>query len=815
MKTYHIPALIFMLLFSGSLAASAQSINMRRANDAMKDLDYMTAILLYQQVLQNNDVVEAKINLADCYRKINDTENAEIWYGQVVRLPKTKAIYWLYYGMMLQANGKCEQAKPWLDHYQKENPDDARGQALAKACDRKEELLNKNKDIYVLSKMPFNSNVDDYSPTISGKRLVFASDRDLGAMVQRTSMWTGNPFSELYSLHFDRSGPHPGTYLYGRPEKYSNTLNSKFNEAAVAFAPDSQTVYFTRNNYLEGKTGRSDEGLVKLKIYSGRRTESGEWADIQGLPFNSDEYNVAHPSISANGRRLYFSSNMPGGYGGMDLYVSEREEGRWGAPMNLGPVVNSEGNEIFPFITADNRLYFASNGQIGLGGLDIYYTTSAGKSDNWNLPVNLGFPINSSHDDFSITFGSDLSWGYFTSDREGGAGGDDIYGFQKSAAPVEIYVFDAQSKLPLSGVAVSGSQNKLVLTTGSDGKIAFDMRFAECADFSISKKGYEPVLKNACTSPAKTADITRVEIPLQKEAIFTLQGLVFDMTNGLPAEGASVMLMNDCNKPLPQALVTAGDGRFKFKLDKACCYTVRVVMDGYIADVSEPQCTKGLTLSHAFKANLNLEPYRDHEGFITSRPSGDPMPSYNELSGLYENTDGSPASYDLGAGLVVKEGVLFDNGAPSQPAKSDWQRGSAGFLVHLYYDFNQTAVSEASRSELQRLFRTLQDNPELSIEIASHTDARGASAYNLQLSQERADEGVNWLAQHGIARERLTGRGYGETQPVNRCSNDVPCSEQEHQLNRRTEFRVLGQGGASLSKPKQGVKVAPCAGCPF
>jgi outer membrane protein OmpA-like peptidoglycan-associated protein len=790
----------FLLVMTGFI--SAQSFQSRMAEDAMKNLDYTTAISLYLQLLATADDPAAKLNLAECYRKINDTDNAEVWYRQIVELPATKPIYHLYYGMMLQANGKCDVARIWFQKYIRENPDDVRGQWLAKSCDFKDELNNKNNGVYTITHMAFNSNKNDFSPAICGNQLVFASDREHNEILKRTNMWTGNPFSELYAVTVDQTGAQPGDFHYGPANKFSKGLNSKFNDAVVSFTPDLQMVYFTRNNYIGGKTGRSEEGLVRLKIYSARRTASGEWTDLESLPFNSDEYNTAHPSISPDGKRLYFSSNMPGGYGGMDLYVSQFSDKHWSAPVNLGINVNTEGDEMFPFIASDNRLYFASNGLIGLGGLDLYYTSSKGKIDQWNLPVNLGAPINSTHDDFGITFGKDLTWGFFSSDREHGAGGDDIFSFKKYASPVEITIVDAQTNLPVSGVAVTNSKNNLTMLTGSDGKIAFDMKFAECADFSTVRKNYEAALKQGCPDDSRPGEVTRIEIPIRKQANFFVQGIAFDMADGLPAEGATVMLMNTCNKPLPEAVITGADGKFKIKLDKDCCYTVRAVMDGYIAGFSEQICTKGLTSNNTFKINLNLEPYRDHDGFAASKPVHDDSPKLNMQSGMYENKDGSPGSYDFGNGVVVKNGVLLDNGNPSKPEKSDWERSKDGFLIDLYYEFNQTTVNERSKSELQRLLRTLQENPELNIEIASHTDSRGSDEYNLQLSQQRADAIVTWLVQQGIAPGRLTARGYGETQPVNRCVNEVPCSDQEHQMNRRTEFRIVGKNGTPLPRPK-------------
>jgi len=761
----------------------------------------MTAIVLYQQILEKEDSPEAMVNLAECYRKINDPENAERWYAQVVQLPQAKAIHRLYYGMMLQTNGKCDQAKTWFAMYLQENPDDARAQFLAKSCDRQSELLLKGKDIYTVQNLPFNSNLDDFSPAVVGNTMIFASDRDMGTVIKRTSLWTGNPFSELYRVRFSQNGSQPGDFQYVRPEKYSNTLSTRFHEAAVAVSADEKTIYFTRNSFADGKTSRSEDGLVKLKIFSGSWNEaSGDWKDVQSLPFNSDEYHVAHPSLSADGQQLYFSSNMQGGYGGMDLYVSQLNNGQWTAPVNLGPVVNTEGNEIFPFMTTNNRLYFASNGHLGLGGLDIFYATPQQDMGVWNLPVNLGAPVNSTHDDFAITFGKDLSWGFFTSDRSGGVGRDDIYGFQKTAAPVEVLVLDSQTRQPLSGVVVTQLQTGLTMSTGADGKIAFDMRPAECADFTTNKKGYDNTQINGC-SGASTDQAVLIEISIQKQTNYTLQGIVFDMADGLPAEGARVNLINDCGKLPPASIVTGTDGRYKFKLDRACCYKVKAEMQGYIMASAEGFCTKGLSSDKmTLKANLSLQPYRDAEGFIVDQaqavaPTVATGPRFNDISGLYENPDGSLATFSLGNGLEVQNGVLLADGVPNAPDHTAWKRGSEGFLVNLYYDFKEENFREESLPDLKKLLRTLQENLEIHIEIASHTDARGGAEFNLEFSQRRADRVVQWLIEQGVARERLVARGYGESKPINNCSDDVTCSEAEHQLNRRTEFRIIGQDG--------------------
>jgi outer membrane protein OmpA-like peptidoglycan-associated protein len=818
MRNFWLAALIFVA--TGPLLAQSR---LQRANHAMQDLDYMSAIVLYLQTLEHDEQPEAVFNLAECYRKINDTENAELWYARAVALPSAKAQHRLLYGMMLQANGKCTEAKHWFEQYLLENPDDARGQFLLKACDQEQLLLQKGKDIYTVHNLPFNSNLDDFSPLVLGDALIFASDRDRGTIIKRTSLWTGNPFSELYRVDFSPGDKkNPAEFRYERPVKYSSTLNTRFHEASVAVSPDKQTIYFTRNSFADGKTGRSDDGLVKLKVFEARwDAADGDWDAVRSLPFNNDEYHSAHPCLSPDGQMLYFSSNRPGGYGGMDIYASARaQSGNWGPPQNLGPVVNTEGNEIFPFFAANNRLYFASNGHIGLGGLDIFYSTPQGDIENWSMPVNLGAPVNSTRDDFGICFGGDQSWGFFTSDRQGSVGRDDIYGFTKNAVPVEIYVYDAQTLKPIAGATLTQPQLGLAMTTGTDGKAAFDMRPGDCADFDFEKRQYESARHKGCTTNASPDVITRFDVALQKQANYALQGIVFDMTDGLPAAGVQMNLLNDCGKP-SKTITTGPDGRYKFKLERNCCYTVQAEQRGFISAVSEAYCTQNLAEKTNLRANLSLQPFRDGEGFIVGRPEpgkaapAGGKPRYNDISGLYENADGSLANFFLADGMEVREGVLIADGVANNPEKVAWKRGSEGFLINLYYDFNVVDFRPESLQELEKLRQTLLANPSLQVEIASHTDARGTADYNLELSQRRADAVVQWLSTQGIGRERLIGRGYGETKPVNHCDDAQPCSEEEYQLNRRTEFRILGYNAGG--KPAQGSPAPkkPCEGCPF
>jgi outer membrane protein OmpA-like peptidoglycan-associated protein len=309
-------------------------------------------------------------------------------------------------------------------------------------------------------------------------------------------------------------------------------------------------------------------------------------------------------------------------------------------------------------------------------------------------------------------------------------------------------------------------------------------------------------------------------------------------------------------------------------LDKECCYTVKAEKDGYIAVTSEGNCTKGLKQNTTLNSNLNLAPIKPGGAAITENtgttsgdvaaldpkkgkdgkgkdgkskdgkgkdgkgkdgkgtevtttdpvpaPTKDPKaPSYNENTGLYEYADGTPAN-GKHKGMTYKDGEAFDkkgNRLP-KPAKSTFPTGPTGdaYLVHIYYDFDQASIRSESEAELNKLYKMMMDNPDFVVEIASHTDARGSDDYNFRLSQRRAESVIAWLKNKGIKRDRLVARGFGESEHVNNCVNKNPCSEAEHQVNRRTEFRILGcKGGANVtvSKPLESPRVDPCEGCPF
>ncbi len=811
--------LALLLLIFASSSVSAQFSKVKRARQHMEDLNYVAAIELYNQILEKNDNPEAKINIAEAYRKISDSESAEYWYGQVVQLDEAEPVHKLYYGQMLQRNGKCDLAKEWYQAYVDAVPEDQRGQYLVQACDYEDELRTKNAGIYEIVHVDFNSALDDFSPAFYNEGLVFASERDKGVAIKRKHEWTGNPFNELFYVERQKEGKELGEYTYKKPEKYSKQLNSKFHDAAVTYNSDQTKVWFTRNNLIKGKAKTDDEGIIRLKIFSAT-IDGDKWKDIQGLPFNSDEYSVAHPTLTPDGNKMYFASDMPGGFGGMDLYVTSMDGGSWGPPINLGARINTEGNEIFPYYQKDQRLYFASDGHVGLGGLDMCYMDDKG-NDEFGDIINMGYPLNTISDDFGIIFEEEGNAGYFTSDREGGNGRDDIYAFRKMAATMEILVYDEVTREPIPGATVLNDCTGASMLTNSEGKIIFDMKLDQCCNFAASMEEYMDNSMEGCTKDVSMGQKVFVEIPLKKEILFKLEGLVVNQTTGEPIEGAIVTLTNDCEGEEPEPVVTDENGTFVFDLAPDCCYSVAATKEGYFGNPVSDQCTRNLTEATTLQAILNLSPISaPNTGEVAiSDPVTTPKVVIDSETGKYiELATGEPYTGDYN-GVQITDGEV-PNSEIFVESPTESIEGTVSYLLHIYYDFDQSYIRDEAQSEIQKLCRMMTENSDLIVEIGSHTDSRGSFRYNRSLSQRRAESVVRALIDCGIAQERLVAKGYGETKNVNNCENRIPCSEREHQMNRRTEFRVIGCMSCTddvrqISTENNNTKVDECAACPF
>ena len=748
-KRFSTIALLFGVCLSSALA---QNSKLKKAKQFLESFNYEQAIETYQQVVEKHDHPEAKIQLADLYRKTNNYKEAQAWYAQVVEIPEVQPIHYFYYGLMLQRNGDCKAAEKEYQKFLKLRPYDERRPYLKNACAYQEELLQKLSKSITVSSLDINSAEVDLGPAFYGNGLVFASSRNLKGVRKNRGA-----FLNLFFVPFKFSRTSKDLELiYGSPSRFSEHLDSKSHEAIVTFNQDQSQIFFTRNKNFKKKA----EELVRLEIMSAKKEANGEWGALEPLPFNQANYSVAHPALSPDGQRLFFSSDLPGGFGGKDIYVSYLEEGKWGTPINLGPAINTLSDELYPFYAQEGKLYFASDGHFGLGGQDIYVVQDRGDG-SWSKAENMGYPINTPFDDFGIIFSSEGRFGYFTSNRDGGKGKDDIYEFRRAKVPVQIAIKDANDGEGLADVLIHHSCETESFQTDEEGRLMLYMQPSHCCTLTTLKNGYELQELEVCAKTKSLSDTLFLSIVLDQSKTTELTGVVYDSGTGSPLEGAVVRAFaKDCEDLKP--MITENGGAYRFKVRKGCCYEVKAEKGNYFSKIAEPICFENKEQQKEGILNIPLKPFSAKSEQIVEKTPVQPI-----------------------------EKIIEDN-AFKMSSRVD-EKESTAYLLNIYYNVGRTSVKKESLPELKKLLRLLEDNPGIIIEISSHTDARGSARFNKKLSQRRAVAIVKWLRSKGIGKDRLLAKGYGESRLVNECADGQECEEYEHQLNRRTEFRILGK----------------------
>ena len=511
-----------VLVCIASISTQAQSGKTKevKADKQYDKFAYVDAIKTYERIFakgyKSQDMLQ---KLGDSYYFKADLDNAAKWYGELFSFTQDVAPEYYYrYAQSLKAIKDYQKADEMLAKFNQKSGNDLRAKLAASQKDYLAQI-KKNSGRYTIENAGINSKYSDYGSAFYNNKVVFASARDTGGLGHRKHAWTGESFTNLYSADMVSEG------ALSTPARFGNNLNSRFHESTPAFTKDGKTIYFTRNNFLDGKKGKDAKKSTLLKIY--KATLDGDrWSNITELPFDSDQYDVAHPALSPDEKTLYFASNMPGTLGQSDLYkVSINADGSYGTPMNLGNVINTEGRETFPMVTSEGELYFASDGHPGLGGLDIF-VSKAEKDGSYKEVLNVGEPLNSSHDDFGFLINEKTRLGYITSNRDGGQGGDDIYKF-KETKKIEYtceqllagVVTDKETGLPLANVKVtlSDANYKMIKEVSTDNEGKFYMGSVDCQSkyyIKTEKADYNTV--ETPTITANESGKTFVPIELEK-----------------------------------------------------------------------------------------------------------------------------------------------------------------------------------------------------------------------------------------------------------------------------------------------------------
>jgi len=469
MKSY---IFIFTAFVLFSAAVSAQPLF--KAQRRMDKYNYSAAVEILKKAVNVEKTRSAALPmLAECYRLQHDIVNSCATYAQVVALPDAKPESFFYYAQALQSTGDYTKARAIFSKYAAMNPADPSGLLFVAHCDS---VLGPWQNIVpgfeVKEVNNINTNQSDFGPAICNGQLVFTSDFNYNAAQSKKYGWTGRGF-----LNIMKSRPTSAGDFWGnmeRPSEFDKMFNRKYHDGPATFTSDGNTIYYTRSFFGRAKR----EGIFKtnlLKIYYSTKNDS-LWGNPKPFILNSIEYSIGHPTVTADEKTLYFASDMPGGLGKTDIWMCKREGDSWSKAINLGPTVNTGEKEMFPTIYNDSILYFASEGLPGYGALDIFKTTKI--NGHWTTPVNLHQPINGPCDDFAIAFTTGAKSGFFSSNRPGGMGSDDIYAFQVIEPPVlpayiSGLVKDKNTMLPVAGATVFLLNPKTgkvkILKTNADG----------------------------------------------------------------------------------------------------------------------------------------------------------------------------------------------------------------------------------------------------------------------------------------------------------------------------------------------------------
>ncbi len=387
---------------------------LKKGDKCLKNFRYDEAIDYYKKVAarDTNDFL-AWEKLGNAYLILNDYKNAESVYKVLAENPLANHLNKFYYGQCLRANGKYDEAQKAYVEFAKAMPSDSRAIEFKAFAEKVKPLLQDRK-LFELSAFEQNSSASEIGAVYSGGKIIFSTNRNSNNPVKHVEEETAMPYFDLFEMNESDSTS---------PVKLKGNVNAKFNEGPATFSADGKQMIFTRTNYIKHGT----DYILRLGLYHADFDSAKGWINIQPLNINSLTYNVAHPSLSTDGSRLFFVSDMPGGLGETDIYVSEKQDDKWGTPRNLGKEINTPGREMFPFIEDNNKLYFSTDSRLGLGGLDIF---SAFQSNEfWVYVANLGTPVNTTADDFGYSTHPKGKKGFIISNRTGGAGEDDIYKF--------------------------------------------------------------------------------------------------------------------------------------------------------------------------------------------------------------------------------------------------------------------------------------------------------------------------------------------------------------------------------------------------
>lgn len=779
-----------LLLLIGSLSAAAQSKDLGKANKLYKLQKYAEAIPFYEKSLEEKNSVAAQTKLAFCYKMTNQIDAAEKLYSDIVYADRPRAITFFYYGESLMLNGKYAAAKFWFEEYLKKKPGDPKTLQLIESCD-KVNLIRPHFGDLDIQAAPFNSEVDDNAPVYWGSQIVFCSDRKQGTkLLKQKSGWTGRDFINLYQVQQQSDDS------FSEVEALATKINGlNKNTGPISFNAEGTTAVFTRNSDIANK-----KEAYAMQLYQADHVD-GKWKNVEAIGFCNPEFNYMHPALSPDGQQLFFVTDRPGGNGGTEIYLSEKKaDGTWGKPANLGAIVNTVDHEGFPFCDREGRLFFSSKGHLGFGGFDIFFT-QRDEAGNWMKPTNVGYPINSSSDDISICLRADGQSGMFTSSRN--KAGDDVFFFAPgntpNEAPRDLSEVDRSEPVEAEQpVAVEATPNNSAVQQNTVAKAPSETAVAEnTLDAVMSTPEAQPEpevsLTELMASESIAIDEQRNETPAPEEK-----------NSEMPAPPASSEVATATEQPVISIEIMEDPER--------SAEVQEFVSEPLVVEEQPTEAEPELpSLEEVMTANQESElppPPVDTEAPVAASvpPETSPEPEISTSSESPSEVSTAPARLETEPLLVDKVLTLDESdlqtkiSLPAGNSLSELQldlvdqrvlTDKSYRLPNVDYDFNQSQVTPELRVALDALLAILVDHPKMEVQLIGHTASFGNDNKNLRLSQERARAAADYLVERGVATHRISPSGVGESQLLNECVNGILCSIEQHKVNERLELKVL------------------------
>lgn len=703
---------LFLVIFVFSIQfINAQDQELERAKRFFDRTYYAESIPLYEKIVSEKPSAEAVKNLADSYYYTNDLKNAQRYYRLLIRSynQDLDRNYYFKFAQTLKATNSNEEASAALKEYHSKSAnvqDVIDFENDTKTLENVSAIGNR----YEIKNLAVNTENSEFGALRHNDSLIFAAVKKKPGLFDKVYKWDNETYLNLVSVPMKNINSSDSTRHF-----FAKELKTSMHESNVIFTKDGKTIYFTRNNYKNGKRGKNEEKVSNLQIFKAELV-NGKWTNVTSLPFNSDNYSVEHPALSSDEKTLYFASDMPGTLGSLDIFSVAVNGGAFGTPQNLGTGINTDKREQFPFVSKDNKLYFSSDGHLGYGSLDVF--VSEIKNKEYGKVNNVGLPVNSNMDDFAFNIDSDNNEGYFSTNRTGGKGSDDIYQLKETK----------------------------------------DLIIEDCKQF--------------------------------------IAGIITDVDTKLPLENAVVVLQGADKKQIHSTTTTA-DGKFNFTVTCESSYTVLASKENYTNN--SKALVSGKTRDYTNDASMALKSLEviklENQKIEEQKKQKEAL----ALIALKEAENKAKKEAIVEAEIKKKEAIVQAEIKKKEKVneimskEKDVVKEKDRLIIKtdpIYFDYDLWYIRKESKVILNRVFDLMKKYPEMVVEIGSHTDSRGDLKYNAELSGKRAQSTKEYLVGSGIDANRIIAKGYGESVPIIKCKTEESCSEEEHELNRRSEFVI-------------------------